>query len=232
MKNKRESIAIMPYVLLVALYFFLAGCSDNEAYETAICTLADISGTYADEKENVAKSIKAGILPAMVPGDSLFFVTIDSNSFNEENLKQKVTLDYRPSYANNQKLTFAKSLDEFASGAERSSHTDISGAMMLCNDYLKRTGASTQLMFIFSDMEEDLEKGVTRTFDEDEFQNVHFAALNVIKLSKDSIDPQVYRDRLRKWEQRLKDAGAAEWQVIFEAAHIPKFIEQSKESSS
>ena len=226
--NSRMRLSAGMRCLLAGLLLLLAGCSGNRQYETAVCALGDISGTYADQKPTVANLIKAGILPSMAPGDSLFFITIDSNSYNEDNLKQKVTLDYRPSYANQQKLEFARKLDDFAAGGERSSHTDISGAMMLCSDYLKSTGAGTKLMFIFSDMEEDLENGVTRVFEKDEFKGIHIAAMNVIKLAKDSSDPQVYRDRLREWDKRVMAAGAAEWQVLLQASHIPEFIDKAK----
>jgi hypothetical protein len=228
MKAKPVLIAVARLSLLAGLACLLASCTGNRKYETAMCALGDISGTYADQKPKVAELIKAGILPAMVPGDSLFFITIDSNSYNEKNLKQKVTLDYRPSYANQQKLEFAKKLDQFAASDARSSHTDVSGAMMLCGDYLKSTGAGNKVMFIFSDMQEDLEKGVKRVFDKDEFKGIHIAAMNVIKLARDSDDPQVYRDRLKKWKKRVMDAGAAEWQVLFQASHIPEFIANAK----
>ena len=39
----------------------------------------------------------------MRPGDSLFFVKIDSNSYSEENLVTKLTLDYRPTRANSKR---------------------------------------------------------------------------------------------------------------------------------
>lgn len=215
-------------ILLAIMLLASAGCTENRSYETAMCALTDISGTYADEKPRVVNLIKTGILPAMVPGDSLFFITIDSNSFSEENLKRKVTLDYRPSHANRQKLEFARALDAFARGDERSANTDISGAMMLCGDYLKNTGAGTQLMLIFSDMQEDLQRGVKRTFGKNEFSGIHIAAMNVIKLARDSSNPQVYRDRLRLWQDRVINAGAAGWQVIFEPSHIPEFIKQNR----
>jgi len=228
MNGKRSIAARVLLALLAGLSGVLAGCSGNRQYETAVCTLGDISGTYADQKPRVAEMIKAGILPALVPGDSLFFITIDSNSFNDDNLKQKMTLDYRPSYANQQKLEFARKLDRFASGDARSSHTDISGAMMLCDDYLKSSGAGTKLMIIFSDMQEDLEQGMKRVFSKNEFNGIHIAAMNVIKLARDSSDPQVYRDRLNSWKQRVMNAGAADWQVLYQASHIPEFIEKAK----
>lgn len=212
-------------LLLSAGMLFVSACTDNKLYETSICSLVDISGTYADEKANVARIIKTGIIPKLVPGDSLFFMTIDSNSYNEENMEAKFTLDYRPSEANQQKLAFASRLDDFAAGTESSRHTDISGAMMLCGDYLKSTGAGTQLIFVFSDMLEELPEGITRNFAEAEFADMHIAAMNVIKLTTDSSNPEVYRRRLGDWSQRVSKAGAANWQVILDPTKIPEYID-------
>ncbi|HEY3487108.1 MAG TPA: VWA domain-containing protein, partial [Gammaproteobacteria bacterium] len=134
--------------MAVLIAFGLSGCGDSKQYETAMCALVDISGTYAHEKPNVVKIIKAGLIPNLEPGDSLFFITIDSNSYNEEDLQAKVTLDYIPSKANSQKLEFANKLDEFAKGELRSQYTDISGAMMLCSDYLKNTGSGNKAIIV------------------------------------------------------------------------------------
>lgn len=207
----------------------LQACSDSKQYETAMCTLVDISGTYANEKINVANIIKAGALTSLLPGDSLFLITIDSNSYDENDLKAKLTLDYRPSEANKQKLVFANKLDDFARDPARSTHTDISGAMMLCSDYLKKTQAGTQIILIFSDMQEELPPGVKREFNKDEFKNMDIAALNVIKLNKDSSDPTVFRERLGAWEQTVINSGARSWYVIDDAINIPKHIEMFRE---
>jgi hypothetical protein len=176
----------------------------------------------------VARIIKAGLIPNLEPGDSLFFITVDSNSYEEENLKFKLNLDYIPSKANDQKLAFAANLDEFAKGESRSKYTDISGAMMLCADYLKNTGSGNQAMVIFSDMKEELQPGLKRNFREKEFDGMHIAALNVIKLGSDSTNPKIYRDRLSAWEKRVMKSGAAEWDVILDAGKIPEYVEHLK----
>ncbi len=208
--------------------FLSAGCSDSKQYETAMCALIDVSGTYAQEKPNVVRAIKAGLLPSLEPGDSLFFITIDSNSYNEEDLRAKVTLDYIPSKANEQTLAFAKTLDEFAKGDLRSSHTDISGAMMLCSDYLKNTGSGNRSIILFSDMREELQPGLKREFRPTEFEGTDIAALNVIKLNKDTTDPEIYRQRMTDWEKRVLAAGAKSWTLILDATKIPEYIEQLK----
>jgi hypothetical protein len=221
-----EKIIKIPAAL--ALLLLATGCGDSKQYETAMCALIDVSGTYAHEKPNIVGIIKAGLIPHLEPGDSLFFITIDSNSYNEEDLMAKVTLDYIPSKANEQKLSFAKALDEFSKNNLRSSHTDISGAMMLCMDYLKQTGSGNRSIILFSDMKEELAPGVKREFRPTEFEGADVAALNVIKLNKDTMDPEVYRQRMTDWEKRVLAAGAKSWTMILDASKIPEYIEQLK----
>ena len=220
---------IIKHILLaVSVSSIVAACTDSKDYETSFCTLVDISGTYAGEKKSVVNIVKAGILPEMVPGDSLFFVKIDSNSYAEENLVTKLTLDYRPTQANSQKLNLAKKLDKFGNGKARSKLTDISGAMMLCSDFLKATQSGNQVMFIFSDMKEELPSGVVRKFADDEFKGMDIAAMNVIKLNKDSVNPEVYRKRLKKWNKRIIGSGADSWSTLLDATKIQEFIDKVK----
>ncbi len=212
------------FLVAASLSSIIAACTDSKQYETSFCTLVDISGTYSAEKKGVVNIVKAGILPKMIPGDSLFFVKIDSNSYAEENLVTKLTLDYRPTQANNQKLNLSKKLDKFGSGKAKSRMTDISGAMMLCSDYLKATGSGTQVIFIFSDMREELPAGIVRKFADDEFAGIDIAAMNVIKLKKDSANPEVYRKRMKKWDKLLNSSGANSWTTLLDATKIEEFI--------
>lgn len=215
-------------LLAVALAISVAACTDNKQYETSYCALVDISGTYAGEKSSVVNTIKAGIVPQMIPGDSMFFVMIDSNSYSEDNLVTKLTLDYRPTTANNQKLAVAQKLDDFGKGNARSNLTDISGALMLCSDYLKATGSGTKVMFVFSDMNEELPSGVVRNFAEDEFEGIDLVAMNIIKLNKDSANPEVYRKRLEEWQQRTTISGARSWNTLLDGTKISEYIIQLK----
>jgi len=215
-------------LLLLASVVFLSSCSDNKAYETAICALADISGTYAKEKKSMVKIIKAGIVPKMVPGDNLLLITIDSNSYNDENIKGKLKLDYRPSQANQQRIKFAGLLDEFANNETSARFTDISGAMMLCSGHLKSTGAGTQIMFIFSDMKEELQKGIKRSFNKDEFTNIDIATMNVIKLNADSANPQIFRNRMTKWEKRVLAHSAKSWNGTLDPTEVDDYIDSKR----
>ena len=211
-------------LLALSVTVAVSACTDSKKYETSYCTLMDISGTYAGEKSSVVNIIKAGIVPEMIPGDSLFFVKIDSNSYAEENLVTKLTLDYRPTKANSQKMAVAKKLDDFGKGNAKSRLTDISGALMLCSDYLKATQSGTKVMFVFSDMKEELPAGVVRKFTDDEFEGIDIVAMNVIKLSKDSANPEVYRTRLKDWDKQITNAGARSWNTLIDATKIQEFI--------
>jgi len=215
-------------LLAVALAASAAACTDSKQYETSYCSLIDISGTYAGEKATVVNTVKAGIVPEMIPGDSLFFVKIDSNSYSEDNLVTKLTLDYRPTRANSQKLAVAQKLDEFGKGTARSNLTDISGGLMLCSDYLKSTGSGKKVMFVFSDMNEELPNGVIRKFADDEFDGIDIVAMNIIKLNKDSANPEVYRKRLEQWQQRTTASGARSWHTLIDGSKIPEYILQVK----
>ena len=221
-------IIMKHFLLALSLVSVVAACTDSKQYETSFCALVDISGTYASEKGSVVKIIKAGILPEMIPGDSLYFITIDSNSYTKDNLITKLTLDYRPTTANNQKFALSKKLDKFASGNAKSRLTDISGAMMLCSDYLKEAQSGTQVMFVFSDMFEELPAGVVRKFADDEFSGIDVAAMNVIKLNQDSSNPEVYRNRLKYWDERVVGSGANSWTTLLDATKIQEFIDKVK----
>lgn len=212
-------------LLLLSTATLLSSCSDNKQYETAICALTDISGTYAKEKGTMVKIIQAGILPKMLPGDSLSLIAIDSSSYDEKNIRAQLTLDYRPSQANTQRIAFAKKLDQFAKEKARSKYTDISGAMMLCSGYLKSTQAGTQVMFIFSDMKEELKPGLKRNFNNDEFEDIDIASMNVIKLNTDNTNPQIYRSRIKKWEARVLKHGAKSWKADLKPTDLTEYFD-------
>jgi hypothetical protein len=214
----------MKKLALLALPLALS-CSSGKNYAQAIVALVDVSGTYADQKPEVVNVIKRGILPKLQPGDSIFVIRIDDESYKKANVEGGMTLDVRPSKANAQKLQFASQMDEFAAKHQRSRHTDIRGAMMLASEYLKETGAGQRTMVVFSDMEEDLPKGVKRTLAPDEFVGMRILAMNVKKLNGDNMNPTVYRQRLASWQQQAKSHGAKEFQVVLEPEKLDELLE-------
>ena len=87
-------------VSLQSLFLLLvsggSACTGSADYQTAMCALVDVSGTYRAEMPEVASIIRSGVLPELAPGDSLFLIGIDSDSYDEENLWAELTLDRRP----------------------------------------------------------------------------------------------------------------------------------------
>ena len=211
-------------IALAAAALCLSGCSDARSYSQAVAILVDVSGTYADQKPEVARIVKREVLPGLVPGDTIAVVRIDSESYEKNDMIAFVTLDQRPSHANAQKLALAKALDEFAAKNERSQYTDIPGAMMLASEYLHETHAKSQAILLFSDMEADLPPGTTRRFGEKEFEGIHIVALNVKKLSADNADPDALRTRLAAWEHAVQRGGAGDWQTFLDPAKLGPFL--------
>ncbi len=215
----------MKKLILWAAAALLSSCSSGRNYAQAIVALVDVSGTYVDQKADVVNVIKKGILPKLNPGDSLFVIRIDDQSYKRSNVEGGITLDVRPSRANAQKLAFASQLDEFAQKQQRAKHTDISGAMMLGAEYLKESGAGLRTMVVFSDMQEDLPKGVTRNLSPNEFSGMRVLAMNVKRLNADNANPTAYRARLASWQKRVTSHGAKDFQVVLEPGKLDELLE-------
>jgi hypothetical protein len=219
--SNRSAVAAL--LLLAAL---LASCAGGRRYNQAICALIDVSGTYADEKAEVARILKRDVLPAMLPGDTLLVIRIDSGSYEKENVEALVTFDARPSEANAQKLALAGRLDAFAAAENRSEYTDILGAMLLASEYLGEIEADSRVMLLFSDLEQDLPEGARRRIEAGEFHGIQVVAMNVKRLQGDNADPEVFRGRLASWEGQVLGGGAAGWRAIMDANQLPVHLAQ------
>jgi hypothetical protein len=73
-------------------------------------------------------------------------------------------------------------------------------------------------------MAEDLPAGATRSLSDSEFQDIRVVAMNVKHLSGDTGDPQVFRDRMASWEQRVTTASATGWQTIMDSSRLPALL--------
>jgi hypothetical protein len=211
---------------LLALLLLAASCDAGRRYDQAIAVLIDVSGTYADERPEAVKLIKRDVLPAMVPGDTLIVIRIDSDSYEKSNVEAMLTLDPRPSRANAQKLSLARALDTFATRDADSQYSDIPGAMMLAAEYLSELRTGSRVMLILSDMWEDLPQGTRRQMGDTEFEGIRIAAMNVKRLRGDTADPDVFRERLARWEERVTVANATEWRTFLDATQLPTYLEQ------
>jgi hypothetical protein len=227
-KNLRIAAAssIAALILLVAV-----GCESAARYGQAVCVLVDVSGTYAEEKPEVAAILKRDVLPTMLPGDTLLVIRIDSESYEKENLEALMTLDPRPSRANAQKLALARKLDTFAQAKHVSQHTDIEGAMMLGTDYLSEIDAGSRVMLVFSDLEQDLPPGARRSMAPGEFGGIDVVAMTDKRLRSDNADPEGFRNRLARWERELRGAGAAGWRTIMDAKQLSAHLSQLRSAA-
>jgi len=170
--------------------------------------------------------IRKGVLPRLIPGDTLVVIRIDSESYKKANVEASMTLDVRPSKANAQKLQLASMLEAFSHKQLRSAHTDIRGAMMLGAEYLRESNAGRRTMVIFSDMEEELPRGVKRDMAADELKGVRVLAMNVKRLGHDNANPTAYRARLAGWEKQLTSHGAREFKVVLEAEKLSDLLDE------
>lgn len=197
-------------VLLVTM--MLGACGDNRAHSQAVYMLVDTSGTYAQEMGKAAKIINY-LLATLNPGDSLAVAKVETRSFTEKDIVAKVTFDKRPSQATLQKRAFKSKIEEFSREAKGTAFTDITGGLLQGAEYLNETKAGTKTIVIFSDMQEELGKGTIRDFPI-RLDGIRIVALNVTKLKTDNADPRIYLDRLARWEEKARKAGATDWVVV------------------
>ena len=191
---------------------FLSACGDSRMHSQAVYMLVDTSGTYAQEMNKAAKIINY-LLATLNPGDSLAVAKVETRSFTEKDIVAKVTFDKRPSQATIQKRAFKSKIEEFSKEIKGSAYTDITGGLIQGAEYLNETKAGTKTIVIFSDMQEELGKGTIRDFPI-KLDGIRIVALNVTKLRTDNADPRIYLDRLARWEERARKAGATDWVVV------------------
>jgi len=137
---------------------------------------------------------------------------IDTGSFTEKNIIAKATFDERPSAANAQKRVFAEKVKDFIARSNASQYTDITGGLLQAVEFLNEKHTGRKTILIFSDMDQDLQKGYVRDF-QVPFKGFQVVALNVTKLRKDNFDPQEYLARLDHWKSEVEKSGG-EWKVV------------------
>jgi len=138
---------------------------------------------------------------------------VETRSFTEKDIVDKVTFDRRPSQATQQKRAFKSKIEAFSKDVHGSAYTDITGGLIQGAEYLNETKAGTKTIVIFSDMQEELGKGTVRDFPI-KLDGIRIVALNVSKLGTDNADPRLYLDRLSRWKAKVLKAGATEWVVV------------------
>lgn len=224
----KEVFKMKPIAKWVCLISFLLGvllvsaCSQQRPKNKAVYLLLDTSGTYTEELKK-AQVIINYLLATLESGDSIAVARIDSGSFSEKDIVAKATFDLRPSTVNDQKRLFKQQIDNFVTEVKFGSrNTDITGGMVQASDFVNETRAGEKYVLIFSDLEEDLQKGHIRDFPID-VQGIQVVALNVTKLRSDNIDPREYKARLHNWQKRVEQGGG-EWRVLNDLERIDTLI--------
>jgi hypothetical protein len=191
----------------------LAACTQSApvARNTGVYMLIDTSGTYRGEMRK-AEDVILYTLSHLEPADSFAVARIDTGSFSEKDIIAKTTFDDRPSTTNAQKRAFAQKVQNFVARANASEYTDITGGLLQAVEFLNEKGTGRKTILIFSDLEQDLEKGYIRDI-EVPFEGFQVVALNVVKLRKDNYDPRQYLARLEQWKSQVEKAGG-QWRVV------------------
>ena len=223
MKNLRFSI--QAGLICLAAFFILAGCSKEAPvnYTKGVYMLLDTSGTYTKELKK-AQGIINYLLGSLQPGDSFAVARIDSGSFSEKDIIQKVSFDSRPSVATNQKRVFAQKIASFIENVKSAPYTDISGGMLQAVEWLNEINAGKKIILIFSDMEEELAQGHVRDF-QIPLEGFRVVALNVTKLRADIQDPSVYLDRMNRWREKV-EAGGGDFIVINDLDRLEAILQE------
>jgi hypothetical protein len=198
--------AILACLLLVA-------CTRSApvAHNSGVYLLLDTSGTYRAELRK-AEDVILYTLSKLEPTDSFAVARIDTGSFSEKDIIAKTTFDERPSTTNMQKRAFAQKVQNFIAHENAAQYTDITGGLLQAVEFLNEKAPGRKTILIFSDLEEDLDKGYIRDIPVP-FEGVDVVALNVVKLRQDNYDPRQYLARLEQWKGRV-EKGGGHWRVV------------------
>jgi hypothetical protein len=195
----------------VSVSLFGCGAGKPAGQGHGVYMLLDTSGTYHEELDK-AKQIINYTLSRLDALDTFAVARIDTGSFSERDIMAKVTLDDRPSAANQQKREFAQAVDRFLDETPKSPYTDITGGLLQAVEFLNEKQPGRKTIFIFSDLKEDIQAGYVRDIDVP-VAGFEVVALNVTKLRSDNVDPREYMTRLEEWKRRIEAEGGT-WRVI------------------
>jgi hypothetical protein len=201
----------------------LVACSQSAhvARNRGVYLLLDTSGTYRAELRK-AEDVILYTLARLEPADSFAVARIDTGSFSEKDIIAKTTFDERPSTANAQKRAFALKVHNFIAHENAAQFTDITGGLLQAVEFLNEKGTGRKTILIFSDLEQDLDKGYKRDI-QVPFQGFDVVALNVVKLRQDNYDPSKYLTRLEEWKVEVEKAGG-HWRVVNDLERLDNML--------
>ena len=207
--------------LSIGLLLLVAGCSDTTSHSKAVYMLLDTSGTYTRELDKAASIINY-LLGTLQPGDTLAVARIDTGSFSEKDIIQKMTFDGRPSVSNQQKREFKQKIESFVKEVKGAAYTDITGGILQAAEFLYENGSGRKVILVFSDMEEELAEGYVRDIPL-QLEGIEVVALNITKLRGDIIDPRKYMDRVKDWKGKVEQ-GQGQWRVVNDLERLERIL--------
>ena len=212
-------------IISIILILGFTACSNDSGnmHKKGIYMLIDTSGTYTKELEKTQRIINY-TLAKLNAGDSFVVASIDTGSFSEKDTIAKVTIDDRPSKANQQKRAFQKAIVDYIKNVKSSTYTDITGGILQATEYLNEKKSNTKTIMIFSDMKEELKKGYIRDIDL-KLEGFNVIALNVTKLKSDNMDPREYMKRMEEWKNRV-EVGGGNWEIINDLEKLDGLIKE------
>ena len=210
-------------ISIILVLGFTACSNDSGNHNKGIYMLIDTSGTYTKELEKTQRIINY-TLAKLDAGDSFVVASIDTGSFSEKDTIAKVTIDDRPSKANQQKRAFQKAIVDYIKNVKSSTYTDITGGILQATEYLNEKKSNTKTIMIFSDMKEELKKGYIRDIDL-KLEGFNVIALNVTKLKSDNMDPREYMKRMEEWKNRV-EVGGGNWEIINDLEKLDGLIKE------
>jgi len=206
----------------IGLLLLVVGCSDTTSHSKAVYMLLDTSGTYTRELDKAASIINY-LLGTLQPGDTLAVARIDTGSFSEKDIIQKMTFDGRPSVSNQQKREFKQNIESFVKEVKGAAYTDITGGILQAAEFLYETGSGRKVILVFSDMEEELAEGYVRDIPL-QLEGIEVVALNITKLRGDIIDPRKYMNRVEDWKGKVEQ-GQGQWRVVNDLERLERILE-------
>ena len=217
----RRSIPAFVLIALSAVLVACGGKSESIPPGHGVYMLIDTSGTYTKELEKAQQIINVA-LAKLYPGDTFAVARIDTGSFSEKDIIEKVTFDDRPSMANHQKRLFKEQVDKFVKTVQPAKYTDITGGILQATEFLNEKNTGKKTILIFSDMKEELDERYNRNI-EFQLKNFDVVAINVTKLRTDNYDPKEYMTRIDNWNARVVSGGGS-WKVTNDMDQLEKIF--------